>query len=319
MSHIMTVLGPLAPEQLGFTDSHGHLIMDRDLIVAKTPDFKIDDVNKVCVDVQEFMAAGGRAMVEMSCIGVGRSVRKMVEIAQRTGLHVIASTGIQKSDYYLDSHWQHFYTPDQMAQVFVEEIEQGMDANSYNGPFVDRTPARAGVIKIATPYHFVPPEAQRVIEAAAIAHRQTGAPISSHTEQGTMGLQQVELLTRFGVDPAHIVVGHLDRNPDFYTHREIAETGAYLLYDTPSRVKYFPECTFIDLVRRMVDAGYGRQIVWGSDIARRSYFVGYGGGPGMAYVPQHFVPRMRKEGFPEEVIQDIFVHNPARAFTFAAH
>ena len=317
MAEIRTVLGPIAPEDLGFTDAHGHLIMDRDLIVQKYPDFKLDSVEKVSEEVEMFMQEGGRAMVEMSPIGCGRNPRAMVEIAKRTGLHTIACTGIQKGEYYLDSHWRSFYTPEQMAQIFVEEIEEGMDANSYNGPFIDRVDARAGVIKIATVYHHIEPAGRNVIEAAAIAHKETGAPIASHTDQGTMGLEQVRLLTSFGVDPQHIVVGHMDRNPDFYTHREIAETGAYLLYDTPSRVKYFPESTFIDLVRKMVDAGYGKQLLWGGDLARRSYLVSYGGGPGLAYVPGPFVSRMRDEGFNNKEIDDVFINNPARVFTFA--
>lgn len=317
MAEIRTILGPIAPSELGFTDAHGHLIMDRDLIVAKYPDFKLDSVEKVGEEVELFMQAGGRAMVEMSPIGCGRNVQAMVEIARNTGLHVIACTGIQKGDFYLDSHWRYFYTPGQMAQIFIEEIEEGMDANSYNGPHVDRSDARAGVIKIATLYHHVTPAGRNVMEAAAIAHKETGAPIASHTEQGTMGLEQVKLLTSFGVDPQHIVVGHMDRNPDFYVHRELAETGAFLLYDTPSRVKYFPESSFIDLVRKMVDAGYGKQLLWGGDLARRSYFVSYGGGPGLAYVPECFVVRMREEGFSQDVIDDIFVNNPARAFTFS--
>jgi phosphotriesterase-related protein len=241
----------------------------------------------------------------------------MLEIARRTGLHIIATTGLQRDEFYLDSHWYSSYTPERMAHIFIEEITLGMDANSYNGPFVDRVEARAGAIKIATNYQVITDKSRRVIEAAALAHRQTGAPITTHTEQGTMGLEQVELLSISGVNPQHIIVGHMDRNPDFYTHCEIAETGAYLLYDTPGRVKYFPECTFIELVRKMVEAGYGKQILWGGDLARRSYFVSYGGGPGLDYVPKRFVSRMRNEGFGEEEIEDIFINNPARAMCFA--
>jgi phosphotriesterase-related protein len=124
------------------------------------------------------------------------------------------------------------------------------------------------------------------------------------------------LIASFGVEPQHFTVGHMDRNPDLYVHKKIAETGAYLLYDTPSRVKYFPESTFVDLLRGMVEAGYGKQIVWGGDLARKSYLEAYGGGPGMAYVPGQFTKRLKEEGFPDEVIADVFVNNPARALVF---
>ncbi len=132
-----------------------------------------------------------------------------------------------------------------------------------------------------------------------------------------MGLEQVELITNFGVDARHFTVGHMDRNPDMYTHLKIAETGAYLQYDTPSRVKYFPESTFVDLLRGMIDAGYGKQILWGGDLARKSYFISYGGGPGLAYVPGKFARRLSEQGFDDEILDDLFIHNPARALAFA--
>ncbi len=319
MPEIRTLTGSIQPEALGFTNSHAHLVMDRDLILSKHPDFKLDDLDKICQEVELFKAAGGAALVEMSCIGVGRSPRKMLEIARRTSLNVIASTGLQHEGDYQDSHWRYFYTAEQIAKIFIEEIELGLDGFNYTGPLIDRLPAKAGVIKFGTHYQVITANQRKVIEAAALAHLQTGAPIATHTENGTMGFEQVELLISHGVKPEHVVVGHMDRNPDFYVHRQVAETGAYLCYDTPGRVKYFPETTFINLLRQMAEAGYSAQILWGGDVARRSYFVSYGGGPGLAYVPGKFLPRLRAEGFDEALIRQIFVENPARAFSFADH
>jgi predicted metal-dependent phosphotriesterase family hydrolase len=317
MSEIRTITGSISPKDLGFTDSHGHLIMDRDLIISKHPDFKLDHIEKIAQEVGLFMKAGGRAMVEMSCIGVGRNPKAMLEVARRTGLNVIASTGLQREEYYLDSHWRNSYSVDQIASIFVDEIEMGLDNNNYTGPYIDRLDAKAGVIKIGTNYQHITDNQRKVIEAAAIAHKRTGSPIATHTEMGTMGLEQVEVLSSFGVDPKHVVIGHMDRNPDFYVHRCVAETGAFLCYDTPGRVKYFPETTFLELLRKMVETGFGNQLLWGGDVARRSYFVSYGGGPGLDYVPKSFVKRLRAEGFAEQVIEDLFVNNPAEAFGFA--
>jgi predicted metal-dependent phosphotriesterase family hydrolase len=53
-------------------------------------------------------------------------------------------------------------------------------------------------------------------------------------------------------------------------------------------------------------------------MARRSYWKAYGGGPGIAYTLEHFVPRLRNEGFSAKEIQQILVENPARAFAFAS-
>jgi len=316
MKPIRTVLGDISPEMLGFTDAHEHLIMDKDYVLKLNPDYRLDNVEKTSQEVRSFMNAGGKAAVEMTCLGFGRNARKMVAVAKNTGFHIIASTGFHRPQFYMDSHWRFFYSVDQIAQILVEEIEQGMDQNQYNGPFLDRTEARAGVIKIATGYFAIKPEDERVIHAAAIAHLETGAPIFTHTEEGTLGLEQVKMLESRGVDPAHITVGHYDRLPDFYLHHELASTGCFLQYDTPSRRKYFPETHFIDLVRKMVEAGHGRQLLWGGDLARQGYQCAYGGAPGLKYILEDFIPRLRKEGFSAEVIDDIFINNPARALGF---
>ena len=316
MKKIRTILGDISPEELGFTDAHEHLIMDKDYILKLNPDYRLDSVEKTSREVGSFMAAGGRAAVEMTCLGVGRNARKMLDVARQTGFHIIASTGFHRPQFYIDSHWRYSYTPEQIAQIFVEEIEQGMDQNQYAGPILDRTEARAGVIKIATGYFVMKPEDERVIHAAAIAHLKTGVPIFTHTEEGTLGPEQVEMLKSDGVDPAHVTVGHYDRLPDFYLHHELASTGCFLQYDTPSRRKYFPESQFIELLKKMIDAGHGKQILWGGDLARQSYQRAYGGAPGLPYILEDFVPRMRCEGISEDVIADVFVNNPARALSF---
>ncbi len=316
MKKIRTVLGDISPEELGFTDAHEHLIMDKDYVLKLYPDFRLDSVEKTMNEVKSFMAAGGKAAVEMTCLNFGRNAKKMIEVAQKTNLHIIASTGFHRSQYYMDSHWRYFYDVDQIARIIIEEIEEGLDQNQYNGPIIDRTEARAGVIKIATGYYVIKPEDEIVIQAAAIASCETGAPIFTHTEAGTLGLEQVHMLNSYGVESAQITVGHFDRNPDFFLHQELAKTGCFLQYDTPSRRKYFPETHFIDLLRKMVEAGYGKQILWGGDLARQSYQTAYGGAPGLKYILDEFIPRLKKEGFSEDVLTDVFVNNPARALSF---
>jgi phosphotriesterase-related protein len=50
-------------------------------------------------------------------------------------------------------------------------------------------------------------------------------------------------------------------------------------------------------------------------MARKSYWPSYGtgGGPGLTYILLRFVPWLRSEGVSEEAIQDLLIHNPARA------
>jgi phosphotriesterase-related protein len=73
-------------------------------------------------------------------------------VSQQTGVHIVAATGFHKPKYYLDSHWRFKYSPEEIACLVVDEIEQGMDQNGYEGPLLKRSAARAGIVKVASDY-----------------------------------------------------------------------------------------------------------------------------------------------------------------------
>jgi phosphotriesterase-related protein len=109
----------------------------------------------------------------------------------------------------------------------------------------------------------------------------------------------------------------MDRNPDFWEHKRIAETGAYLGYDCPGKSKYGPDELRIGVLKRLIDAGLGQQILLGNDLGRPSYWRHYGGGPGLDFVLKKHVPRLRDEGVSDAAIEDLLVHNPRRYLTGA--
>ncbi|MGH9397139.1 MAG: phosphotriesterase family protein [Terriglobia bacterium] len=314
VGHIQTVLGPIAPADLGITYSHEHLIIRGGLGLIREPGFKLPSVEKMLAELEFFKAAGGKTLVDMMPVDTCRQPADLVVISRQAGVHVIAATGFHKEMYYDDEHWIHTYSSRQIAQLLIQELTEGMDRRSYNGPIVERLAARAGVMKLATEYNFATPSQRKLIEALGEAYRAAGFPVSTHTEQGTLAIEQVQWLKAAGVPSSAVLVGHLDRLPDLGYHKEVASTGAYVIYDGPSRAKYGPDSQVIGLIRGMLEAGYGQQLLLGTDMARASYLRAYGGGPGLDYTLARFLPRLLKEGVPNEAINDIMMHNPARAF-----
>ena len=317
MPNTRTVLGDIDSSALGITDSHEHVLIRSGLILVREPDFRLDQTEKSINELRDFSNFGGRTVVDAAPIGVGRDPEGLRAISSVTGVQIIAATGFHKTGYYLDSHWRFLYTAEEIAKLLIDEIELGMDQNGYEGPLSRRSAAKAGVIKVASDYQQINQSTRIAMEAAGIAHRATGAPVLTHTEMGTMAFQQLRLLDSYGVSSCHVVLSHMDRNPDLPLHRELAQTGAFLEYDGAGRVKYFPESTLVELISGMFDAGLGTQVLMGGDAARRSYWKSYGGGPGLAYLLECFVPRLKREGFTVEEVDQILVHNPARAFAFA--
>ena len=291
----MTVLGPVPTSELGVTDAHDHLFLRSPAL----PGQDFDDVDKA---VEEVTGAGLGAIVEVTPIGLGRNAAGMRAVSERTGVHIVAATGYHRDAHYPDGHWVLSATLEHLAERILADLRQGMDSDS----------ARAGVIKAGASYQRISAAEERRLMAAAVGCRATGAAILVHTEVGTCGHEIVDLLLREGVRADRIILAHLDRNPDPELHREISDRGVWLEYDTPGRIKYRPDSQLIDLIV----GGDQSRIMLGLDLGQRDYYRAYGGGPGMTYLMNRFVPRLRKR-IGDEGVRQILVDNPARAFALA--
>ena len=229
---IRTVLGDIAPDGLGVCYAHEHIIIDDNVATMRYPEFRLPSVENGVEELRGFHDAGGRAMVDSMPCDAGRNVVKLAAISSGSGVHIVCPTGLHLAKYYDDGHWGGRYSVEQLTALFVADIGEGIDAHDYSGPIVERTGHRAGLIKIATAGTRITDRGRRVFEAAAIAQRRTGAPILTHTEEGTGALEQVALLLEHGVDLRQVVLSHTDRQPDIGYHREILQSGVRVEYDS---------------------------------------------------------------------------------------
>lgn len=319
MAFVRTIRGDIDPASLGTTSAHDHLICVGGPQVLADEEFFLGSVDKAEEEARYFMDAGGSAIIDCCPIGMGRDITSLLEVNRRLpGLSIVAATGFHKGSLYADNriHWVNRYSVDQVAQLLVSEINEGIDINDYAGPIVQRSAAKAGVLKVGTGYTKITSFERKCIEAAAIASSETGAPVTTHTQEGTMALEQAQLLIKYGAQPDNIIIGHLQRNPDPYYHSQVCDLGASLMYDGSYRIKYFPDSVRVQLIKDMVARGWADRIMLGTDSGKRSYQKAYGGGTGMDYDLAIFKPRLLAEGINADVVEAFFVTNPARAFSF---
>ncbi len=309
---VVTVTGPLVASELGVTDSHDHLFLRSPAL----PGQELEDLGAAINEVREAKATGLDAIVEMTPIGCGRRPDRLRAVSEATGMPIIAATGYHRDAHYPDGHWVHEATMETLAERIVTDLQAGMHPADWLDPSLPLDPARAGVIKAGASYQHVSASERRRLEAAALGHRRTGAPILVHAEVGTCGHEIVDLFTAVGVPPTSLLLAHLDRNPDPELHAEIAARGVTLEYDTIGRIKYRPDSDLLDLIESVVAAGHLERIVLGLDLGRRDYFRAYGGGPGLRSLMSSFVPRLRRR-IGEAAVETILVANPARAFAMA--
>ena len=318
MAIVRTITGDIAPEKLGATNMHDHLIREAGTVeVLHDKDFLMDDADKAAQELADFRDHGGGGFLDAQPIGCGRNIEKYLYISEKVPeVPIIATTGFHKSEFYLPTHWVFDYSINEMADLLLADAFEGIEINDYNGPIVKRSAAKPGVLKCATSYNFVTPTEEKMCRAAARAQKETGMTVITHTQMGTMGQAQVDIFKSENVDLDRVVIGHIDRNPDPFNLIELAGQGVYLEFDTPGRIKYQPESTTIMCLKALEEKGLIDRVVLAGDNGRASYLKSYGGGRGYAYILEFFIPRMRKEGFSEEIIHQILVENPRRILAF---
>ena len=313
---VRSVLGDLDPATIGVTYAHEHLVIDGGRPVQLQPEFDLGDVAAMTTEVRAAAALGARTFVDAMPCDAGRNVSKLAAVARQAGVNVVAPTGLHHDRYYGPAHWRHRLSAEELADLFVADIGTGIDVYDYSGPVLRRTDHRAGVIKIAGSDGGLTDHDRVVFEAAAIAHRRTGAPILTHCEHGTGALDQLAFLGEHGVAPDRIALSHIDKVVDRGYHRELLGTGAFGEYDGTFRWPDGEPNGTLTVTRWAVEDGLGDRILFGMDAARRRYYSVFGGEPGLTWLLGGWRDLLRREGVDEPAIEACFRDNPARWLSF---
>ena len=190
------------------------------------------------------------------------------------------------------------------ADAFITELRQGLIETCER-----LVPVRAGFVKAACEATLgTTPRAP--LEGAAWAARVTGAALAVHTERGEAAEEIVRFLAVEEVDAHQLILCHMDKRPDFGLHRELAQAGVLLEYDTFQRPKYDPEANLWPLIERMAAAGLDDAVALATDMADPALWA-YGGGPGPASLPGSIRARLQAIGLPPETITGMLGYNVA--------
>ncbi|WP_028933360.1 phosphotriesterase family protein [Pseudonocardia spinosispora] len=301
MSTVRTVLGDVAPEQLGVTDAHDHLFLRMPRLAGE----ELDDQDAAIAELAAFRDAGGDTVIHWTPHGLGRRAGDLVAVSEAAGAHVVAATGLHQEAHYDPQLLAGLRSG--LAELFVTELTEGIEGE---GP---ATP-RAGMIKVAGDFHSLSRHTRWVMTAAAEAHRETGATIGVHLERGTAAALVVDLLcVRLGVPPAKVVLGHLNRSPDLGMYHEVAAAGVFLAFDGPSRANHESDWRLFESLVALAEFGCSDRLLFGGDTTTASARAATDGGPGMPYLLSTMRPRLTSE-LGEDVVRRMMVTNPARAF-----
>jgi len=303
---IQTVQGKISLTDLGTTSCHEHVLWTvPEPYTLEDPDLGFDSIPAAVAELRYLKFCGGNALVEMTTLEIGRAPADLKQISIATQIHIIAATGHHKDKF--NQARIKTNTIEEMAESFINDIQKGMDDSNI----------KAGIIKAATSQNQATYFEEKVIKAAAIAHLATGAPVSTHTEGGTFALEQARLLIGAGVNPGKLLIGHLDRDLSWQTYLKLAQLGVYLGFDQIGKEKYWLDQERVSLIRKLLDAGYGSQILLSTDSARKSSWHTHNPkAHGPAYLYKSFLPALKNARIEDSDIRLMTIENPARFLAF---
>ncbi|RJL30893.1 phosphotriesterase family protein [Bailinhaonella thermotolerans] len=319
VTQVETVLGAVPTAELGATLMHEHVFVLTADSQANWEAGAWDEEERVADAVRrlrEVRDAGITTLVDPTVDGLGRDVPRIRRIAERVpGLNIIVATGIYT---YADVPGYFRFRgpgllpglPEPMVELFVRDIREGIQG----------TDSKAAFIKCAIDSHGLTPGVERVMRAAAGAHRETGVPIMVHTHpRSRTGLAVRRVLAEEGVPPGRVILAHSGDTTDADHLTELAESGFILGMDRFGIDVELPFEDRVAIVAEMARRGYADRMVLSQDTACLIDWVQPDFLPALPnwnylHVLRDVVPALRERGLDEKDIDAMLVRTPRAWF-----
>lgn len=320
MGEVQTFRGPVPAGDLGTTLIHEHVFVGHTELDLNFPHPEWDPaaaLESAVAGFHRLWDLGVRTVVDLTVLGLGRDVRRVAEVAARVPVNLLASTGYYTADTlpsYFHTHGPGLLVdgPDPLVEMFVRDIEEGIAG----------TGVRAAMLKVVTDRPGLTPDVQRVMTAAALAHQRTGIPITTHTHAPSRnGLDQVAFLSRLGVAPERLIIGHSGDSEDLDYLRALLDEGVTLGLDRFGMEHVLPDDRRVAVTLRLLELGYVDQLVLAHDAAffsrvtPPSWRAENAPHWHMENLHRRIVGQLLEGGASREELDQMLVHNPRRLLT----
>ena len=317
MPALNTARGEIATTDLGVTLMHEHVFVLSPEIHNNFPEVWGDEAKReadAVARLNELKSRGVDSIVDLTVIGLGRYIPRIARIAAQTDINIVVATGVYTyNDVPMYFHFSGPGTPlgEPMVEMFVNDIEQGIAG----------TDIKAAILKCATDEPGVTPGVERVLRAVAQAHRQTGAPISTHTHAATRrGLEQQRIFAEEGVDLSRVVIGHSGDSTDLDYLTELIEAGSYIGMDRFGVDVFLGFEERVDTVAKMCERGHADKMVLSHDAACLMDWLPEDMVPVVMpnwhylHIHNDVIPALKERGVTDDQLTTMLVDNPRRIF-----
>lgn len=294
---VKTVLGDVDHSNWRMVLGHEHIVIDYGQMEGTPTSLEPIQVQAIDNRLTQLKESGVDAIVDCTPPGYGRNLDALKGFSDRSGIAIVASTGT------FCEQWSHL--PDFVYKSSVDELAR---------LFIDELGRDCGNIKVATSHGRITETERKALEAASIAHRETGASIVGHTT-ASMGPEQVGFFYDSGVDLGKVLISHVCAADEPFSYaQEIAASGAYVGFDRIGHSAKGPEhwvsaCEYLekfDLLDQIVLGHDSVQFFFGPDeIATHTF-------PDVSFIPREFLSLVRDSRALSPHIDLMIRGNPCR-------
>lgn len=256
--NIEGVFGPIDTAELGQTLMHEHITCaDWSMRMNfKGRFFDFDRVAEMAAgQFGKAKALGVRTVVDGTPVNLGRDIRLIREVARRTGLNFVASTGF----YYQEEPWLAFRDEDQIFDLLMGDCTGG----------ISDTDSRPGILKAGVARAGITPLLEKVLRATGRAARETGLSIFCHHDPSIRsGGDILDLFASCGVPAGRVILGHSGDSADLGYLTAMLERGCWLGMDR------FGFCDRdlgleprADVIAALCARGWGHRLLLSHDLA----------------------------------------------------
>jgi phosphotriesterase-related protein len=260
---------------------------------------------------------GVKTVVDASPWDLWRNVELDKAVAETTGLNIICATGVYYENEgmpaYLKFRSQTMDITAELYESFMREITVG----------IGKTGVKAGIIKVATSQGTITPYEEKVLKAAARAQKETGVPITTHTQQGTMGPEQAALLVGEGVKPEKIIIGHMCGNASLEYQMSVIDKGVNVGFDRWGIDFLFPDNLRKATLLGLLGLGFANRVVLSQDCNARmlgrpfvlpDFVQDLIANWNYTHIFKNIIPQLKQAGITDAQVGQMLVENPRRIF-----
>ena len=236
---------------------------------------------------------------------LGRDVVLLEKLAKKTGLRIVTNTGLYgaRNNKFLPKYAGKISAED-LSKIWINEYQHGIDGTSIKPGFI-----KIGVDKANT----LSPLHQKIVQAAALTHLQTGLTIASHTGKAKGLWPQLEILMDMGVSPEAFIWVHAQTEENYNTYLKAAKMGCWISLDglgtdlekNVEKILFAKKNGILENILISHDAG------WYDPQKKNQKIKPY------STIFKKLYPELKSRGFSDDEFNLLISVNPTKAFTIA--